>query len=265
MRILHTLALVVLLSALCGCSSSPSVADAPEYDALRVLTYNIHHGEGVDGVLDLERIAAVITESGADLVALQEVDVRAARTGSVDQLDTLARLTGMTGVFTPFMDFQGGQYGLAVLSRYPIQRAWPIELPPGTLEPRSALAVEVMIPGHASVTFVSLHLDWLGDDAERYAQARALVAGLEDEHSVILAGDFNDRPGSRTNELFERTYVNTPKPRGASSTFPAPGPPAEIDFVMYRPAFGFAGTAAVLGETTASDHRPVLATLEWVR
>ena len=235
----------------------------PPAEPLGVLTYNIHHGEGVDGVLDLERIAALITESGADLVALQEVDERATRSGGVDQAAELARLTGMHHAFAPFMDFQSGRYGLAVLTRYPIERARAIELPPGKHEPRTALAAEVVVPGHGGVTFVCLHLDWLDDDTERFAQAGALIAALESEQRVILAGDFNDTPGSRTIGLFESGFTNAYKPAGASATFPAGGPEAEIDFVMYRPASAWRGTARVLGETTASDHRPVLARLGW--
>lgn len=260
------LALLVLLAT--GCATNEQSANTPQpppTDALRVLTYNIHHGVGVDGTLDLARIAAVINESGADLVALQEVDVHASRTDSVDQIATLARLTNMYGAFTPFMDFQDGQYGLAVLSRYHIQNARPITLPPGKHEPRAALAVEVFVPGHAQLTFVSLHLDWLDDDTERFAQAEALVAALQDEHCVILAGDFNDTPGSRTMRLFDEAYTNAPKPRAARSTFPSNGPNIEIDFVMYRPAYAWSGTSRVLDERVASDHRPVLAILEWVR
>ncbi len=257
--------IVVLLLGLVGCAA-PATDDANNdgnlSEPLRVLTYNIHHGAGVDGILDLERIAKLIRDSGADLVALQEVDIRTTRTGGIDQLDTLARLTGMHGAFAPFMDFQGGQYGLGVLSVYPIDEAQPIVLPPGQREPRSALAVTVTVPEFGRVQFVSLHFDWLQDDSERYAQAVALNKALDGASRVILAGDFNDQPGSRTMQFLSSAFANAQKPAHARFTFPSGSPEREIDFVMFRPMDAFVASAVVLDESIASDHRPVLAILE---
>src|SRR5512142_1551034 len=82
-----------------------------------VLTYNIHHGEGTDGRIDLERIARVIRLVSPDLAALQEVDRRTTRSGGVDQLAELGRLTGMEPLFGKTIPHQGGDYGNAVLSR----------------------------------------------------------------------------------------------------------------------------------------------------
>src|SRR3954468_2494324 len=89
-------------------------------ERVRVLSYNIHHGEGVDGKLDLERIAAVINAVEPDLVALQEVDQRVARTRLIDEPADLARLTKMHVAFGANLALQGGHYGNAVLSRWPI-------------------------------------------------------------------------------------------------------------------------------------------------
>ena len=235
-------------------------------DALTVLSYNTHHGEGTDGVLDLARIARVITDADPDLVALQEIDEGATRTGGVDQAAELGSLTGMEHSFAPFMDFQGGRYGLAVLSKHPIVSSRVIELPPGKGEPRSALAVEVAPEGKPVVMFVCVHFDWLDDDTERFAQAGALLVALDGEHGVIVAGDFNDTPGSRTIRAFEEAEFRiVPPDEGDGATFPSDGPTKRIDFVMYRPAFGFVGTADVLAEEVASDHRPVRAVLEWTQ
>jgi len=81
------------------------------------MTYNIHHGRGADGEINLERIAEVITRAKPDLVALQEVDVKTRRSGGVDQAAKLGELTGMSHFFAEAMPFQGGGYGNAVLSR----------------------------------------------------------------------------------------------------------------------------------------------------
>lgn len=87
---------------------------------LRVLTYNIHHGEGVDGRLDLVRIAKVIQEVDPDIAALQEVDQNAGRSGQVDQAAELGRLTKMRSVFGGNIELQGGKYGNALLTRFEI-------------------------------------------------------------------------------------------------------------------------------------------------
>ena len=111
--------LSVLICVLAVLPASVAWAELP--DEIRVLTYNIHHGEGVDGKFDLPRIADVIKLASPDLVALQEVDQGTARASGVDQPAELARLTGMKVVFGRNIDFQGGGYGTAVLSRLPVK------------------------------------------------------------------------------------------------------------------------------------------------
>jgi len=105
------LLLAVLLLASGGAWNAPaSTASTPI--RLHVVTYNIHHGEGTDGRIDLERIAALLSSMQPDLVALQEVDRNTIRTGRVDQFEMLERLTGMRGAFGKAMDFDGGSYGV---------------------------------------------------------------------------------------------------------------------------------------------------------
>src|SRR5215213_773903 len=95
--------------------AAPAWADPPaKPKPLRVLSYNIHHGEGTDGKVDLERIAKVITVAAPDLVAVQEVDRKTRRTNGVDQAAELGRLTRMHVEFGKAIDYQGGAYGLAV-------------------------------------------------------------------------------------------------------------------------------------------------------
>lgn len=272
MRYLGALWCVAFLMASVGCAGKPDTTSpvparaAADESTLRVLTYNTHHCEGTDGVLDLARVARVISEADPDLVALQEIDDGASRTDGVDQAAMLGSLTGMHHAFVPFMDFQGGRYGLAVLSKHPMASVHVIDLPPGKHEPRAALAIEVAPKGKPSLTLVCLHLDWLDDDAERFAQAEALIAAIDGEESVILAGDFNDTPGSRTIRAFEDAGFVLAQPKeGDGLTFPSDGPTRRIDFVVHRPGFGLVGRAEVLNEVVASDHRPVLAELEWTR
>lgn len=251
-----------LLALGCVCQNRLWAEGKDEARPLLVLTYNIHHGEGVDERLDLERIARVVQDSSADLVALQEVDRMTERTGKVDQVQELAKLAEMHSAFAKFMDYQGGEYGLAILSRWPIEHSWTIPLPPGKHEPRSALAVRVEHPTLGKITFVCLHFDWLEEDGDRFAQAQSLLASILDlRGTVILAGDFNDLPDSRALRLLSSEFSDVPKPPGAGWTFPATDPDRQIDYVMYRSPMQLEANARVLDEPVASDHRPVLAEL----
>jgi endonuclease/exonuclease/phosphatase family metal-dependent hydrolase len=237
---------------------------APQEPAreLRVVTYNIRHGRGADGVVDLQRTAGVLRALTPDIVGLQEVDDLVERSGRVPQAAHVGRSLGMHHAFGRFMDYQGGLYGLAVLSRHPILDARSIRLPDGN-EPRVALAVDIRLPGGRSITVVNVHFDWVRDDAFRFAQADTL-AGYLDRLTTpyVLLGDFNDVPGSRTLALFERRATLARKPESNRFTFPAPQPEREIDFLFSAPADAFAAREVrVIDERLASDHRPVLAVL----
>ena len=244
-------------------SSSEGARVAEESPAtLRVLAYNIHHGAGNDEVLDLERIARLIRSLDPHLVALQEVDNHTERTGGVDQAAELGRLTGMSSAFGKFMDFQGGEYGMAVLSALPVVGSRNHRLPEGP-EPRSALTVRVRLPGDGGeLTFVGIHFYRTAE--ERMAQARRLLEELpsEAEGPVILAGDFNSTPGSAVMALIGETFT-VPDKGSDHFTFPSHRPDREIDFVAWRPRDRFAVVESrVIDEPMASDHRPVLLVLQ---
>jgi len=243
------------LSLLAGC-----VGIGSRTEPLRVVTYNIRHGEGMDRVLDLDRTAAVLRELRPDVVALQEVDCGARRSGGVDQAAQLGEQLGMQHAFGSFMDYQGGQYGCAILSRLPILQVEPLRLPDGN-EPRVALRVDVETPNGEVVAFVCVHFDWVDDDRFRFAQASVTADHLASIGGpVVVLGDFNDQPGSRTLALFEagaRAAWSETTP-----TFPSSGPEIAIDHVFASPAARWTvGRAVVVEEPLASDHRPVLVLL----
>lgn len=227
-------------------------ADARE---LRVLCWNLHHGVGEDNKLDLERIAALIREQKPDLVALQEVDNKCRRSQSVDQAAELARLTGLHGAFGKAMDHDGGEYGQAILSKFPIGDTQVHRLP-GDGEPRIAFQAEVKIEGKA-LRMITVHLDHQ-QDARRLKQAETLAKALENHHEpMILAGDFNDTPGSAPLKAFSAPWTAVLKKEPAF-TCPAPEPKVEIDHILLR-GLEPKEPATVLPEAIASDHRPVFA------
>jgi len=250
------LALVVL-------AINPLAADEPV--RLRVLSYNIHHAEGVDRKLDLERIAAVILSAEPDLVALQEVDRRVARSQSVDQPAELARLTKMHVAFGGNIELQGGQYGNAILSRFPIQSHRNVHLPNfENGEQRGAIVATIAIPGlRESLLLLATHLDHRRSDRERVASAEVLnrLVAEQPQRPALLAGDLNDVHGSSTlEELGKQWAHSTPAPL---PTIPVTNPARQIDFVLFRPQPRWQVVEVqVLDESVASDHRPILAVLE---
>jgi endonuclease/exonuclease/phosphatase family metal-dependent hydrolase len=262
----HRLVVVALLLT----ALAPRLAHAASPQRLRIVTYNIHHGEGVDGRLDLERIAAVIRSTEPDLVALQEVDQVVERTGRVDQPAELARLTDMHVIFGKNIDLEGGGYGNAVLSKQPAKQIENLPLPAlindsgvDDREQRGALVVEVPADVGGPLVFIATHLDHRRPDAERLESARVINAVVADrfaDRSAILAGDLNAPPTSDVLARFSEAWRN---PSDELPTTPVKTPRRQIDFILVRPAERWQIVEArVLDERVASDHRPLLVVLE---
>lgn len=226
---------------------------------LRVLSYNIHHGEGMDGVLDLDRIAGVIRGVSPDLVALQEVDVRTQRTGGVDQALALARLTGMHVVFGPGMRYQGGLYGNALLSKWPAAAMRNHALPVSPKrEPRAILEAGFEHPFVARV--MATHLDITRPDRMSAVERLATIAPAAEGMASIFMGDLNDTPDSPVLEgLRAQGWVSAVE----GLTIPVKEPKRQIDFILVRPTARWRVVEGrVLEEAVASDHRAIFAVLE---
>ncbi|MFC1707251.1 endonuclease/exonuclease/phosphatase family protein [Planctomycetota bacterium] len=235
---------------------------------LRVLTYNIHAGRGADGALNLRRIAAVITKLAPDLVSLQEVDRGTRRSGRVDQAAELGRLTGMRPLFGRAIDFDGGQYGVAILSRFPVMRTENHPLPGSPeRERRTALVAHIGLGEDGrELVFAATHLDNRADATDRMAQTRELNKLLLAGQGglVILAGDLNAVPGSVVMQPMLSRWGDAAHDR-PESTYPAGLPTRRIDYVLCHPPEGTRVLAAkVIEERVASDHRPLLTVLELV-
>lgn len=230
---------------------------------LRVLTYNIHHGEGVDGKLDLDRIAKVMKEVTPDVIALQEVDQNVSRSNVVDQAADLGRLMDMKYVFGGNIDLQGGKYGNALLTRLEIVGQQNELLPNvGNGEQRGVLKVELRIPDQSTNLVVfATHFDHRRNDQERVLSAERINALSTGVGAAILLGDLNDVRGSRALGVLDKFWqrVNDePHP-----TIPVAQPKEQIDFILVRPGERWRTIETkVLDEAVASDHRAFLAVIE---
>jgi endonuclease/exonuclease/phosphatase family metal-dependent hydrolase len=231
---------------------------------LRVMTYNIKYG--IDSGLDLSKIADVIKASNPDVVALQEVDEGTRRSGRKNQTAELSSLTKMRyRYFGANFDFDGGKYGLAILSKYPLSNKRVIRLDRrtqrgGGYEPRIAAAADVNVRGDV-VTFVTLHASLHKE--ERDGNARALLAAIGARAPrTIVAGDLNETPGKDIGSALGRAgFADAFRERhrfALGFTAPARVPVKRIDFIYRGRSFGKTAHAWV-PNTRASDHRPVAA------
>ncbi len=221
---------------------------------LRVVTYNIHHGEGTDGKFDYDRLANIIAGLKPDVVAVQEVDKATGRANGADQAHELAKRLKMQHAFGNALYYSGGQYGEAILSRFPIAdaKAHPLPYRFGN-EPRTALAVRVTPDnGLPEFLFVGTHLCHQNNET-REEQTKTLHAlfGLGGDLPVILAGDLNARPDSSPMKvLFDGGWIDTIAPN------------SRIDYVLTRKSDGWKIVETkILDEPVASDHDPVLTVL----
>lgn len=241
----------------------PSESLSPK--TLRVMTYNIHVGIGMDKKLDLNRIAEVINAQRPDLVGLQEVDRGVQRTQRIDEIVELAKLTRMDYAFAFNLAYQGGQYGVAILSRLPITATeHRIFKNLREAERRGFLRAEVTFHGR-KLNFVTTHLDYQFDDGRLFETKQLLEALGEPKDPLIIVGDFNDIPVGQSHKLmresFEDAWTDTQSLDNGFS-YPADKPAKRIDYIFFRRQDGVRTKRVWVVNTLASDHIPVVADLE---
>jgi endonuclease/exonuclease/phosphatase family metal-dependent hydrolase len=252
--------LILTFVLLCGAGSA-----SPAKKTLRVMTYNIHVGVGMDKKLDLQRIADVINRERPDLVGLQEVDRGVKRTEGKDEIAELAEMTRMHFAFAPNLDYQGGKYGVAILSRFPIKNTVHRMFEnKREAERRGLLRVEVEVGGE-TVNFVTTHLDYQFADG-RLFETEQLLKNLESvEGPLIVVADLNDTPDGSAYKLIRTLFDDAwivSRAKGEGFSYPADKPVKRIDHIFYRTSKGIRAKKAWVVETLASDHVPVLATIE---
>lgn len=226
--------------------TAPMLAYGRSYPAfVRVATFNVHHCEGRDGVVDAGRVARVIERTGAEVVALQELDLALARTGLTNQPGELSAATGLTVEFHSLLSSGDGRYGIALAAPEPLHSE-KIPLPRvASEEPRAAVVAR-----WRGITFVGTHLS--RSRRARAAQVEALAAiGRRAERPVVIMGDLNQRLGGLG-------------PLTAAGFAPArrriPLRHRAIDHILAGPGLRISGERTY--RTRASDHPALAADVE---
>ena len=230
--------------------------------SLRVASYNIYHGENMKKVINIDCAGSVLAKYNPDLVALQEVDNKTDRSGRIDQAAALGLKLGMDSRFKKACMYYNGDYGIAILSVFPIKKTIRHELPtPEGQEPRGALEIQVDVPDMDgktnTVSFVCTHLGLSNE--QRVAQVKALMENLSSRgHPIILAGDINAQPLEETmTALAEGGYSFLDKKE--QFTFPSKNPNRKIDYILTKNFKFRHARFEVIPEPKASDHRPIFA------
>lgn len=238
-----------------------------ENPALRIMAYNVHHANppSKPDSIDINAIVRTIEAQNPDIIALQEIDANTERSGKGNQAEMIAEKLGMNVFFGKAIDYGGGEYGVAVLSKYSISEEKVHRLPtaPETNgEPRVLATVKISLPDNTFIRFGSTHLDAQKTDTNRLLQINEIVKIASEENlPMIVAGDFNAPPNTEVIDVLDQYFTRTCST--CEPTIPVHNPSKAIDFIFYKPQdFLSVISHRVINETYASDHLPILAILK---
>lgn len=252
-RAKHLIACATVAAAICPINGL--AADNLDTDDIRIVSYNVHNGKGLDKITDYKRIAEVIGAASPDFVAVQEADSATNRSKGLYVLGEIARWADMQPVFGPAISFDGGKYGIGILSRQKPVATRQLPLP-GREENRTLLIAEF-----DDCVFACTHLS-LNKEDRLASIATILEAASQYDKPFFIAGDWNAEPDSellaRLSEDFEILSDTN------IFTFPADKPDRCIDYIACLKATKgklHKIQATVIDEPEASDHRPVFVAL----
>ncbi|WP_208745827.1 endonuclease/exonuclease/phosphatase family protein [Pedobacter kyonggii] len=262
--------LIIIVCLLGACSPKISrQAESKRNNVLRVMSYNLHHcnppSKEKEGLIDVDAIAKAIAEQKPDFVALQEVDVNTKRSGSINQAVVLATKLKMNFYFGKAIDHDGGDYGVAILSRFPLSAQQTFMLPKNNdakAEQRVLAIATAEIAKGVFIRFASTHLDAQRPEDNRILQAKEINRLAEKETlPLIVAGDLNADPSSESIKIFDSNFTRTCSDCGF--TIPVINPRKTIDHIGFKTGNPFKVVShEVVPERYASDHLPIVAVLE---
>jgi endonuclease/exonuclease/phosphatase family metal-dependent hydrolase len=229
---------------------------------IRVMQFNIHAGVSRYGGVGLAQVAEEIRAAHPDVVSLNEVDSGTIRSGHADEAAYLGQATGLRAIYGPnLFGYDGGRFGNAILSRYPIRETHNTRLPrrPHS-EPRGLLGATLRV-GNRTVSFYSTHLSQGGRGTpQRARQAEAIARVIRTSpHPTILSGDLNSRPGDLPVRILRQYLLDAQEygGRGPGLTVPEADPHSRIDYILYDNHFAPVRDSTQVLPSASSDHRAV--------
>lgn len=252
-----------------ACSSSEDAAPEAKKPSINVLTYNVHHGNPPTrekGHIELNTIAETIRKTDPDLVALQELDSVTIRSGKIFQLEVLAEMLDMHYYYGKAIDYEGGGYGVGILSKYPISEEKTIKLPnvPDFAgETRVLALVKVTLPENKEVYFGSTHLDVTLEDNRVLQTSEIVTIAGKLKAPVIIGGDFNSTDNKAPMVELFKYFKDASTIKGP--TIPVLNPTRRIDYIVYRMESDFEvlSEKVLTADSYGSDHLPFFAKLAY--
>lgn len=232
---------------------------------LRVMSYNIHIGQNSKNEDKLQEIGAFIKTSKADIIGLQEVDSVCNRSGKIDQMKFLAEQTGMYYAYARHFAFDGGSYGLGILSKYPLHAIKNNRISvtiAGKPETRALLIASLFHKGK-EISFATVHMDYRNQKSRMKQSEEIVNTFSKNEIPVILTGDFNARPGTKELLVLEGFFADISHLSGP--TYPAIKPLNRIDFIMLSKEHLRKVEKQETLAVEYSDHRPVISAFKLIR
>ncbi len=261
------LTFIIILASSCASHKPGVTAKTGSTGTIRVMSYNVRHcSPPATGLIDIDGTAAAIKNQNPDIVALQEIDVNTGRDGKIDEAAALGKKTGMEVYFGKAIDYDGGEYGVAILSKYPITNAVVHKLPTQEStkgEHRVLLTAEIHLPGGKNIMFGTTHLDAQGPPTNRDLQIQEIINIAKTiKLPFILAGDLNAQPGTNVINQLDQHFTRSCQTCGF--TIPADKPNKTIDYISFTPGSYFKIIShEVIVEPKVSDHAPILAVLKY--
>lgn len=232
---------------------------------IKVMTYNIQSGKNLAGDRDLSHAAHTIRAESPDILTLNEIQHHTTLSNGHCQAEELAAMLGYSYRFAPAIPFMGGEYGIALLSRFPILDAEVIPVPEleqalrdDWYEPRVHLLCHLGVDGR-NLAVLSTHYG-LSDGEISLAVAETCRL-TEQEDSLVFMGDLNATPNSQLLAPLYRHLRDTANLRGDLLTYPSGEPTEKIDYIFTKGNFHTEKIWVPVSED--SDHRPLCALLEW--
>lgn len=227
MNVTRVFLLIVLLTVILD-----GIAQQQNSFTLRILTYNIYHGETTDGRVDMALFASIINEVKPDLVALQEVDKKVQRTSGIDIPKELSKRTGLKAHFVKHRDFQGGEYGNAILSRFPVKDIHVIEGYKSTPNGITIPFARIRLAKGTEIIFNCTHFSTRLEDRKEQAKQLLDYKSTVDGTPMIITGDLNAEPHHEEIKMLlepfaeaDTTFQNTFSTRT--------GLKKKIDYILY--------------------------------